>query len=185
MLSALSSPPYNFATVAFSLDDLYLPHSTQRELATAKADNPLLQHRGQPGTHDISLGGEIFDKLSRNESNIAIPSYDKSAFDGEGDRTVRDKWLIANPSTSPDKVQIVIFEGWCLGFRNRDETEVRKAWEDAVHRKNTDSAYSGRLAFIDINHVLDINGVLSAYDAFTKYVKIALYLAKFAAQRHF
>lgn len=175
MLSALSSDPYNLPTVAFSLDDFYLPHPAQKALASANAHNPLLQHRGQPGTHDVDLGSEVFNRLKRNETDIPIPSYDKSAFDGEGDRAPRDSWLNANPSTSPAKVKIVIFEGWCLGFRKRGESAVREAWEDAVRRKNSDpAAYSGALAFADINDILDINRALSKYDTFTEYIHTSL-----------
>src|ERR1700761_9649954 len=49
----LTSPPHSLPTVVFSLDDLYLTHEDQVALAQAHPDNPLLQHRGQPSTHDI------------------------------------------------------------------------------------------------------------------------------------
>ncbi|KAI5303146.1 hypothetical protein KEM55_000699, partial [Ascosphaera atra] len=66
--SKLSAPPFNLETVSFSLDDLYLTHDAQKKLAAEHSSNPLLQHRGQPGTHDIALGREIISKLRANET---------------------------------------------------------------------------------------------------------------------
>src|SRR5450432_2636370 len=37
-------------TLILSIDDLYLTHKDQVALATEHADNPLVQHRGEPGT---------------------------------------------------------------------------------------------------------------------------------------
>jgi len=36
-------------TLVLSLDDLYLTHPDQVALAREHADNPLVQHRGEPG----------------------------------------------------------------------------------------------------------------------------------------
>ena len=45
-----------------------------------------------------------------------IPQYDKSAFNGRGDRCPLDAWTLID-----FKPQIVILEGWCLGFRSTDD----------------------------------------------------------------
>lgn len=37
-------------TLVLSLDDLYLKHEDQVALANSHPDNPLIQHRGEPGT---------------------------------------------------------------------------------------------------------------------------------------
>jgi D-glycerate 3-kinase len=36
-------------TLVCSIDDLYLKHEDQVELASSHAENPLVQHRGEPG----------------------------------------------------------------------------------------------------------------------------------------
>lgn len=42
---------HNLNTLVLSLDDLYLTHEKQQELAKAHPGNPLVQHRGVPGKH--------------------------------------------------------------------------------------------------------------------------------------
>jgi D-glycerate 3-kinase len=47
-------------TLVCSIDDLYLKHEDQVELASSHAGNPLVQHRGEPGM--VSLKGAAFRK---------------------------------------------------------------------------------------------------------------------------
>ncbi|KAK2785486.1 hypothetical protein FQN52_008396 [Onygenales sp. PD_12] len=166
--STLSSPPYNLPTITFSLDDIYLTHADQLRLAQSHPSNPLLQHRGQPSTHDVALGRQVFDSL-RQGLPTKIPSYDKSAFNGQGDRVPESAWEIVNDVSAGQKqVKVVIFEGWSLGFRARPEEEIRRAWEDAVQRRTEDSgSYDGRLGYVRFEDVRDINEALRGYDVFT------------------
>lgn len=69
-----------------------------------------MQFRGMPGTHDVNLLVETLDNL-RGGHPVSIPCYDKSAFQGRGDRASRDTWKHISESTD-----IVLLEGWCLGF---------------------------------------------------------------------
>jgi hypothetical protein len=46
-----------------SIDDFYLNRQEQTELAKKHRDNPYLQHRGFPGTHDILLGTRVLREL--------------------------------------------------------------------------------------------------------------------------
>src|SRR5436190_8432944 len=71
--------------VSFSIDDIYLPHDELLALGRENPDNKLLQHRGEPGTHDVSLGVETLESLLA-EKSTPIPSYDKSKYNGQGDR---------------------------------------------------------------------------------------------------
>jgi len=49
-----------------------------------------------------------------------IPRYDKSAFGGRGDRMEESKWLrVEGP------LDLILFEGWMLGFRAESEEHVR------------------------------------------------------------
>ena len=89
----LRSEPYSLSVVTLSLDDLYLTHADQVALAEAHPNNPLLQHRGQPSTHDLALGEKVFASLAA-EQPTAIPQYDKSAFSGQGDRVPESQWEV-------------------------------------------------------------------------------------------
>ena len=102
----LQNPPHNLPTVVFSLDDLYLTHEDQEKLAEAHPENPLLQHRGQPSTHDIPLARSVFRSL-KQKRQTAIPEYDKARFDGQGERVADHEWKVVNkdPSVSPAHVE--------------------------------------------------------------------------------
>jgi D-glycerate 3-kinase len=96
-----------YRALSWSLDDLYKTYADRQRL---QASDPRLIWRGPPGTHDIELGIQTLDRLrhARTDETIAIPRFDKSAWDGMGDRT------------TPDRVQaidIVLFEGWFVGVR--------------------------------------------------------------------
>lgn len=126
---ALSSPPHSLSVAVVSIDDLYLPHSGLVAVAQANPQNRLLQGRGQPGTHDVKLGTQILTKLKRiNEPDsqpVQIPSFDKSLFSGEGDRA--DIGISVNPP-----VDVVILEGWCVGFYPTTHDEINRKWEMPV-----------------------------------------------------
>lgn len=97
---------------AFSLDDLYLTRAERQGLA--REVHPLFAVRGAPGTHDIALGEVLLDALSR-PGEAAVPAFDKAA----DDRRPPEAWpRIAAP------VDVVLFEGWCVGARPQAETEL-------------------------------------------------------------
>ena len=99
--------------LSLSIDDLYLTFQDQQELFN-QTHNPLFEWRGNPGTHDLSL--EILSCLKNSEKNeniILIPRYDKSRNQGRGDRLPKDQW-----NSVSAKVDVVLFEGWCLGFKS-------------------------------------------------------------------
>ena len=123
--AALSEDSLRVATL--SIDDLYLSHADLAALADAYPSNSLLHGRGQPGTHDIDLGISILLRLksinasSRSEV-VKIPSFDKSLFNGEGDRIPEAEWtLVKGP------LDVVLLEGWCVGFypTSREVIEAR------------------------------------------------------------
>ncbi|KAF5015487.1 hypothetical protein F66182_13168, partial [Fusarium sp. NRRL 66182] len=162
----LRSPPYSLPTVTLSLDDIYLTHADQVALANAHPDNPLIQHRGQPSTHDLTLGQKVFESLRLNQPT-AIPQYDKSAFAGQGDRVPESQWEVVNTEGKP-RIKAVIFEGWCVGFRPLDDETLRQKWEDAVRqRQDATSKYDGRLGYVKLEDVKAINDALREYDVLT------------------
>ena len=158
-----------------SIDDLYLPHDKQKALAESHPDNPLVQHRGQPSTHDLVLGKELFKALADRKTNIKVPSYDKSAFNGEGDQKPETEWQVVNAEGSKP-IEVIIFEGWCVGFRALSNADVEKKWQAARadFEKDRDD-YKGQLGKLKLEDVLFVNNSLREYDAFTE---------KFAAFGH-
>lgn len=165
----LRSEPYSLSVVTLSLDDIYLTHDDQAALAKAHPTNPLLQHRGQPSTHDLALGEQVFTSLAA-ERPTAIPQYDKSAFAGQGDRVPQSQWQVVN-NDGQEKVKVVIFEGWCVGFRAWDEKTLHAKWEAAVQQKNSGD-YQGRLGLVKFEDVQTVNSALKQYDALTEYVSL-------------
>ncbi|KAK3324729.1 P-loop containing nucleoside triphosphate hydrolase protein [Cercophora scortea] len=143
------------ATLVVSIDDFYLTHADQLSLAAAHPDNALVQYRGEPGTHDIPLATSVLNALA-NGQPTTIPSYDKSAFSGLGDRLPPSAWTPVNQPGQP-RIQVVILEGWCVGFRALPPTTVEAKWR----------APSRTLHSHTLEHLLLINGALRAYDALT------------------
>lgn len=85
-----------------SLDDVYLDRP-QRE-ALAREVHPLLATRGPPGTHDLPLALATLDAL-RDGRAVRLPRFDKLA----DRRRPEADW------PSADAVDLILFEGWCLG----------------------------------------------------------------------
>ncbi|KAK4939975.1 hypothetical protein LTR10_019827 [Elasticomyces elasticus] len=164
----LSSPPHNLSTVVFSLDDLYLTHADQVSLAQSHPDNPLLQHRGQPSTHDIPLALSVFASLKANKPT-KIPQYNKAAFSGQGDRVPESEWEEVNTDPS-SPVRVVLFEGWSVGFRPLSEQALEAKHSAAVsslQNSTPSNPYSGRLGHNTLKSVTAINDALMAYDNLT------------------
>lgn len=163
--NTLRAKPYSLSVVTLSLDDIYLAHDDQVALAQTHPTNPLLQHRGQPSTHDLALGEKVFSSLAAGQPT-AIPQYDKSAFNGQGDRVPPSQWEVVN-AEGQEKVKVVIFEGWCVGFRAWDEKTLREKWEAAVQQKESGN-YEGRLGHVKFEDVHTVNESLKQYDALTE-----------------
>ena len=85
-----------------SLDDLYLTRAQRQRLALDV--HPLLATRGPPGTHDVALGCQVLDALREGE-DVVLPRFDKLG----DDRTREDAW-----GHIMGRVDLVLFEGWCL-----------------------------------------------------------------------
>lgn len=99
-----------YTTANISLDDLYKTYTERYKL---QKNDPRLIWRGPPGTHDVYLGVKILERCLQKESQeqILIPRFDKSLFNGVGDRI--------KPEPIP-KADIVLFEGWFVGVRPID-----------------------------------------------------------------
>ena len=96
-----------FSVASLSVDDLYLTYAEREEL---KLQDPRLIWRGPPGTHDIDLGLRAIEQCLQSDcdTNILMPRFDKSAYNGSGDRI--------NPEAIK-KPDILLFEGWFVGVK--------------------------------------------------------------------
>lgn len=149
LVKQLSSPPLSLRVVSFSIDDIYLTHDDLVALGKANPDNELLQHRGEPGTHDVGLGLDTFEILLAGKPT-PIPSYDKSKFDGHGDRVPSSEWTIKQPP-----FDVILFEGWCLGFQAISSEEIAQ--------KQVTSKHPGTLSHHKLEHLLFVNEKLKGY----------------------
>lgn len=103
------------AAAGVSIDDFYLTNAGQTALAAVQPDNRLLALRGNAGSHDLELGAAVLKQLkglTGKGQTAAVPRYDKSAFQGRGDRADPSTWPVV---TGP--LELVFFEGWMSGFR--------------------------------------------------------------------
>lgn len=139
MRDILTSAPYNLQVAVLSIDDIYLPHSGLVSVAENHADNKLLAGRGPPGTHDIQLGTSLLKQLKSindTEKVIQLPFFEKSLFNGEGDRVEGDGRSVHPP------LDVLLFEGWCVGFCPIEIGEIERKFEIPVE---------------DLEGLLDIN----------------------------
>ena len=156
---------HNYNTINVSLDDFYLDHDKLVELRQSNPSNKLFQTRGQPGTHDVALAKAFFESLDDPSKETSIPSFDKSLFNGEGGRAPRTTWKRIPLQT---KIDIVIFEGWCVGFQPLEDNAVRARWDHARASQTTDqdaeTPYpTETLQEHAIEHLLGVNGNLRTY----------------------
>jgi len=130
-------------TVVLSIDDLYLTRAERQALA--KDVHPLLATRGVPGTHDVELGLSVIRSLKKLEDGQSqlVPRFDKSS----DDRFAESKWTrVCGP------VDLIIFEGWCVGSRPATDDELltpindleadedpSRIWRTYVNRQLEDS----------------------------------------------
>ena len=98
------------------------------------------------------LATSFFNDLLEGKP-ASVPQYDKSAFNGQGDRAPSSTW---RPITTQPKA--IILEGWSVGFRPLSPTAVEEKWK----------LPSRTLQKHKLEHLLFVNDHLVAYDALTK-----------------
>jgi D-glycerate 3-kinase len=116
ILQALLEKGFSKRVVSLSIDDLYLRRSEREQLA--RDVHPLLMTRGVPGTHDVAIAKEVLSSLKEGTGQrITIPVFDK-AHDDRADEALWQQ--IDGP------VDIIIFEGWCVGAVAEDNQALEK-----------------------------------------------------------
>lgn len=171
------SDDHGLRVATLSIDDLYLPHDGLVSLAASHPNNPLLRGRGQPGTHDIELGLKILTALKHinddeSATTLKLPSFDKSQFNGEGDRVRESDWR-----TVDGPIDVVLFEGWCVGFCPKSEEEIRERMGQKI--KGLDEGplkLDLREVGVGEEQVLQVNDMLASYvewwEMFDLFVKV-------------
>jgi D-glycerate 3-kinase len=117
-----------------SLDDLYLTKA--QRLALAASRHPLLRTRGVPGTHDIDLGLRILDDLTTGTGRVALPAFDKKT----DDRAPVSAW-----SSAEAPVDVVLFEGWCVGARPQPESALGEPVNELEADEDPDARWRGQV----------------------------------------
>lgn len=117
-----------------SLDDFYLTRSERRMLA--ERHHPLLATRGVPGTHDIALLQQSIACLQQVSTTAlcTLPRFDKSS----DDRAPSDTW-----STVRCPVDIILFEGWCVGSKPQSRVELAHPINDLERVEDSDGVWRG------------------------------------------
>ncbi|KAL4892995.1 P-loop containing nucleoside triphosphate hydrolase protein [Aspergillus ambiguus] len=155
--------------VAFvSLDGFYLKKDDLDSLSRASPGNKLVSVRGPPGTHDVHHAAQTLKTLAEGPSHsgrtsVTIPIYDKGAFKGRGDRLPPSEWRVIQTP-----VNVVIFEGWCLGFRHLPQDKLEKAISDAIRQDQSDKSQrrkSGSAILLEHSpeHLCQMNEALRSY----------------------
>lgn len=118
ILKAILAACHGLNVCVMSIDDLYLTRAQRENLAAAV--HPLLETRGVPGTHDLPLALEVFQRLQQARAGdiTRIPRFDKSV----DDRCPPEDWEAV--TGCPD---VIIFEGWCVGARPQRLGDLEQA----------------------------------------------------------
>lgn len=133
-------------SLILSLDDFYLTFQEQKQLYSATSSE-LWKQRGNPGSHGLSDLKRVLENVLDNKSTTA-PLYDKSLHEGEGDR-VHESNLVINASG----LDVVIMEGWMVGFNSISEQSLKIRW--------LESSFASKYSW---NEIVQLNSFLSLYD---------------------
>jgi D-glycerate 3-kinase len=120
-----------YSTVTLSLDDFYLTRDARQRLA--REVHPLLATRGPPGTHDVALAGAVLEQL-RLKGKVSLPRFDKAT----DNRAPRGSWeTVASP------VDVVLFEGWCVGAVAQGAAALREPVNDLEREEDPKGVWRG------------------------------------------
>ena len=117
LLSEYLASEHGRRVVILSIDDIYLTREERRSLG--QSVHPLLSTRGVPGTHDVALGLWVIERLRTLQpgETVDVPRFDKS----RDDRHPSSDW-----TTVSGPVDLVIFEGWCVGSQATPDAELQQ-----------------------------------------------------------
>ena len=116
ILSIILKKYFKLNVFIISIDDFYKTRKDRKILSKTK--HPLLMTRGVPGTHDIDLMLNFFQKVKSKKFKITqVPKFNKAI----DDRYPKKFWH--KLKSKPD---VVIFEGWCVGAIAQSNSQLKK-----------------------------------------------------------
>ena len=129
-LKYLLEKQFHLSVVSVSVDDFYLTRAERQRLADGV--HPLLATRGVPGTHDVALARKTLADLLHQHMPVSIPRFNKAIDD-------RSPPEFAETITEP--VDIIIFEGWCLGATAEEDSTLHHAVNDLETQEDQDCVW--------------------------------------------
>ncbi|MGJ8657417.1 MAG: kinase [Akkermansiaceae bacterium] len=87
--------------------------------------------RGAPGTHDVSMGINLIQQL-KSRQPVQLTIFDKAT----DDRAPQDKWV-----TCDSPVDIILFEGWCVGAQAQPPAALTEPCNDLEASEDQDAAW--------------------------------------------
>ena len=147
-------------TIAVSLDDYYKPYSKLKEIA--HLGNPLLLHRGLPGTHDTAELLQFLKDFAAGKNDLEVPVYDKSLHSGAGDRAGNRK--------VPNDTQAILVEGWMIGFKPIGETAISSKMDLIRDQKLNFIKQPTLKDFVEID--TNLKAYLPIWDHFAALIKL-------------
>ncbi len=142
------------SAVAISLDDFYLTR-VERQILAAQI-HPLLITRGVPGTHDVALIKKTLRDLC-SKGSVSVPVFNKALDDRQPSHT----WL-----TVEAPIDVILFEGWCVGAAPERETALKDPVND-LERCEDVGGYWRRY----------VNRALWSYQELFRAIEILIFLA--------
>jgi len=130
ILQLIIEKGFDKRVATLSIDDLYLTRDQRKTLANTI--HPLLLTRGVPGTHDLPLGLSLFEQLQSSQTGIPLPRFDKAI----DDRAPVEQWPVL---TQP--VDIVLFEGWCVGSHPQQASALSQAINSLESEEDSDGRW--------------------------------------------
>lgn len=128
-LEAALLPELGLKAVTLALDDLYLTLAEREDLA--RTVHPLLRTRGVPGTHDAALGRQILDDLLAGRP-VLIPRFSKG---------LDDRLPLADGHRVTGGVDVILFEGWCVGARAQHPDDIMAPVNDLEAEQDPDGLW--------------------------------------------
>ncbi len=116
IISIILKKYFKLNVFKISIDDFY---KTRKErILLSKKVHPSLITRGVPGTHDVNIMFNFFQKIkSKNFKTLRLPKFNKAT----DDRCKKKLWYLIRK-----KPDIIIFEGWCVGARAEKDNTLKK-----------------------------------------------------------
>ena len=128
--TAAGLEPRVMRTLEQSLDEVKLQRVARPALADS--EHPLLSTRGVPGTHDVQIGRTLLDALRSGASGLPLPRFDKA----RDDRVPRSEWFRLEAP-----VDLVLFEGWCVGATPEPEAALVKPVNELERDEDPDALW--------------------------------------------